>query len=188
MSTKHVVMAGFGGQGLMMIGKLLAKAAMDEGRHCTWIPSYGPEMRGGTANCTVVVDEEPIGSPVVRRPGAAVVMNNPSMDKFEPTVAPGGFLVVNSTLIERKTTRADLEAIYVPANAIAEEEGSGKAANMVMLGAYAACARVVSPAALEHAIEETFADKPPKVAAMNVRAFRRGWELVEKATKVPIQT
>lgn len=168
-----VVMAGFGGQGLMAIGKILAKAAMDEGKQVTWLPSYGPEMRGGTANCVVVVDDEPIGSPVVRHPRAALVMNKQSIDKFEPTLAPGALLVVNASLIDRKAERTDLQALYVPALEIAEAEGSSKAANMVLLGAYVARTGAVGPAAVEHAIEASFADKP-KAAAISVRAFRRG--------------
>ncbi len=181
MSSADVVMAGFGGQGLMAIGKILAKAAMDEGRHVTWMPSYGPEMRGGTANCVVIIDDEPIGSPVVKLSRAAIVMNKQSIDKFEPTVAQGGLLVVNTSLIDRKAERADLKVLYVPANAIAEQEGNPRAANMVMLGAYIGVNGVVSAPAVEHAIAQTFEGKAAKLAEMNVRAFRKGLEAARAA-------
>jgi 2-oxoglutarate ferredoxin oxidoreductase subunit gamma len=174
MAYHDVVMAGFGGQGLMAIGKLLAKAAMDEGRHVTWLPSYGPEMRGGTANCVVVVDDEPIGSPSVEHAQAAIVMNRPSLDKFEDTLATGGLLVINTSLIAEPVHRADLTTVLVPANDIAEAEGSPKAANMVMLGAYVAHCGVVSAASIEHAIEVSYVGAKKAYGEANLRAFRRG--------------
>jgi 2-oxoglutarate ferredoxin oxidoreductase subunit gamma len=174
MASASVVMAGFGGQGLMAIGKILAKAAMEEGRQVTWLPSYGPEMRGGTANCVVVIDDEPIGSPLVRQSRAAIVMNKQSIDKFEPAVAGEGLIVVNTSLIDRTIKRSDLKAIYVPANELAEKEGGMKAANMVMLGAYVAATKVVAPATVEHAIEATFKGKHGNAGEINIRAFRRG--------------
>ena len=176
MAQTDIVMAGFGGQGLMAIGKMLAKAAMAEGQHVTWMPAYGPEMRGGTANCTVIIDDEPIGSPIVKRTQAAIVMNKQSMDKFEPTVREQGLIVVNTSLIDRKVQRADLKAVYVPANDIAEKEGSGKSANLVMLGAYVAASKVIKPEAIEKALEKTFEGKPAKVLEANLRAFRKGME------------
>jgi 2-oxoglutarate ferredoxin oxidoreductase subunit gamma len=175
MASADIVMAGFGGQGLMAIGKILAKAAMEEGRNVTWLPSYGPEMRGGTANCVVIIDDDPIGSPVLKRTQAAIVMNKQSIDKFEPTVVDKGLIVVNTSLIDRKVQRGDLKAVYVAANDLAEKEGSGKAANMVMLGAYVAATRVVKPEAVEHAIEVTFEGKKG-AGELNVRAFRKGLE------------
>lgn len=174
MAQSDIVMAGFGGQGLMAIGKMLAKAAMEEGHEVTWMPAYGPEMRGGTANCCVIIDDEPIGTPIVKRNHAAIVMNKQSVDLFEPQLAEGGLIIVNSSLIERKIQRADLRAIYVQANEIAEKEGTPKSANMVMLGAYVAATRVVRPETIEHAIEKSF-DGKPKVAEANVRAFRKGF-------------
>lgn len=180
MSSTDVVMAGFGGQGLMSIGKILAKAAMEQGLNVTWMPSYGPEMRGGTANCLVIIDDEPIGSPVVRRQQAAIVMNKQSIDKFEQTVVDGGVLVVNSSLIERKAQRADLKAFYVPANELAEKAGSPKSANMVMLGAYVAATKLIAVANVEHAIEKTFEGKA-KIGEANLRAFRSGLEALVKA-------
>jgi 2-oxoglutarate ferredoxin oxidoreductase subunit gamma len=176
MANSDIVMAGFGGQGLMAIGKILAKAAMEEGRNVTWLPSYGPEMRGGTANCIVIIDDEPIGSPVVKRTQAAIVMNKQSIDKFEPSVIENGLIVVNTSLIDRKVVREDLRAVYVAANEVAEKEGSGKAANMVMLGAYVAATKVVKPASVEHAIEVTFEGKRGSVGETNLKAFRKGLE------------
>jgi 2-oxoglutarate ferredoxin oxidoreductase subunit gamma len=175
MAQQDIVMAGFGGQGLMSIGKMLAKAAMAEGRNVTWMPAYGPEMRGGTANCTVVIDDEPIGSPIVKSCQAAIVMNLQSIDKFESTLAPGAVIVVNRSLIERKVKRADLKAVYVDANEIAEKEGSARSANLVMLGAYVAATKVVRAETIEHAIEKSF-DGKPAIADMNLRCFRKGLE------------
>ncbi len=131
-----VIMAGFGGQGVLLIGKMLAYAGMHEGKEVSWLPSYGPEMRGGTANCTVVISDRPVGSPVIRSPRAVLAMNLPSLDKFEPDVRPGGLLLINTSLIARKSTRDDVTIIDVPANEIANELGNPRGANMVALGAY----------------------------------------------------
>ncbi len=150
---QEVIIAGFGGQGVMLIGQLLANAAMMEGREACWMPSYGPEMRGGTANCTVVVSDGPIGSPVVPNPTASVVMNRPSMDKFEPMVRRGGLLVVNSSLIHREAERDDLQVFYLEANRLAEEEiGFTKTANMLALGAYIALSGAASPEMVKEAM------------------------------------
>jgi 2-oxoglutarate ferredoxin oxidoreductase subunit gamma len=165
----------------MAIGKILAKAAMEEGKHVTWMPSYGPEMRGGTANCIVIIDDEPIGSPVAREPAAAIVMNKQSIDKFEPSVKKGGLLVVNTSLIDREAVRFDIRVMYVAANELAEKEGSGKSANMVALGAYVALIRTTSVAAVEHAIVENFKGKRGNLGEINVRAFRRGLEAARVA-------
>jgi len=133
---QSVVIAGFGGQGVILAGKILAQAGMDHGLEVTWLPSYGPEMRGGTANCTVVLSDEPVGSPIVDEPSALVAMNRPSLDKFEPIVASGGAIVINESLIERKADRNDVNAQYVRLNDIAIEAGNARAINMVALGAY----------------------------------------------------
>lgn len=142
----EVIFAGFGGQGVMLAGQVLANAAMLSGFETSWMPSYGPEMRGGTANCTVVVSDVQIGSPVVPNPQVAVVLNRPSLDKFEPAVQPGGLLIINSSLIDRKAVRTDITVVYVEANKLAEAElGSSKMANMIMLGAYIGCTGAVTP-------------------------------------------
>lgn len=131
---KSFLFAGFGGQGVMLAGKLLAQAGVDYGLEVTWLPSYGPEMRGGTANCTVLLSDEPIGSPVVDNPTALVAMNLPSLDRFEKTVAAAGIIVVNSSLITRPIERNDVRALCVPANNIAVSLGTSQVANMVTLG------------------------------------------------------
>jgi 2-oxoglutarate ferredoxin oxidoreductase subunit gamma len=130
-----LIFAGFGGQGILFAGQLLAYAGMAYGRHVTWIPSYGPEMRGGTANCTVIISDEPIGAPIVARPDIALVFNQPSFARYEPLVKPGGLLVVNSAIVTAVSARTDIEVIYVPANRIAEEMGTIKMLNMAMVGA-----------------------------------------------------
>jgi 2-oxoglutarate ferredoxin oxidoreductase subunit gamma len=177
MACEDIVMAGFGGQGLLAIGKILAKAAMVDGHEVTWMPSYGPEMRGGTCNCIVIIDDEPIGSPVVQKTRSAIVMNKQSIDKFEPKILPSGLIVVNTSLIDRKVQREDLRVVYVPGTEIAEKEGTGKAANIVMLGAYVGATKVVKPETVEHAIETTFAGKRGAVGDINLRAFRKGYEI-----------
>lgn len=134
MTETSIIISGFGGQGVLFAGQLLAYAGMDNGRFVTWIPSYGPEMRGGTANCTVIVSDEPIGAPFVANPDVAIVLNKPSFDKYEPLVKPGGVLIVNSSIVATTTMREDIEVVYVPANTIAEEFGSVKMMNMAAVG------------------------------------------------------
>jgi 2-oxoglutarate ferredoxin oxidoreductase subunit gamma len=179
-----VIMAGFGGQGILLIGKMLAYAGMRAGKEVSWLPSYGPEMRGGTCNCTVVISDDPVGSPVIRSPRAVVAMNLPSLEKFEPDIREGGLLLINSSLISRAAERKDLIVIEVPANEIASELGNPRGANMVALGAYLGATEAVS---LEEVIEvarETFAAKPA-VIDVNIEALRRGFELGAAAQKEP---
>ena len=121
---RDVIMAGFGGQGILLIGKMLAYAGMHEGKEVSWLPSYGPEMRGGTANCTVVISDKPVGSPVIRSPRAVVAMNLPSLEKFEPDIREGGLLLINSSLINRGPERDDLTVVEIPANELASELGA----------------------------------------------------------------
>ena len=180
MAHEDVVMAGFGGQGVLAIGKILAKAAMEEGHQVTWFPAYGPEMRGGTANCVVVIDDVPIGSPIAPRPKSALVMNKQSIDKFEPAVASGGLIIVNTSLIDRLVARTDLHVIYVAATDLADQEGTTRSANLVMLGAYCGARNLVKKETLEHAIETTFAGKDAKLVQTNLRAFVRGYEAATK--------
>jgi 2-oxoglutarate ferredoxin oxidoreductase subunit gamma len=175
----EIVFSGFGGQGALFAGQVVAYAAMDEGRHVTWIPSYGPEMRGGTAHCTVIVSDEEIGSPLVRRPGAAVVMNLPSFDKYEPQVAPGGVLVVNTSLVAKLSARRDLWVVATPANAIAEELGNVKLANMVLTGALVAATNVLPLEAVGKALAAHLPARHQALLAANREALRRGAALVE---------
>lgn len=147
-----IIVAGFGGQGVLFAGQLLAYGAMDNGRFVTWIPSYGPEMRGGTANCTVIIGDDPIGSPIVNEPDVALVLNQPSFEKYEPLVKPGGLLVVNESLVTAVSDRDDIEVVYLPANQIAEDGGSVKMMNVVVLGAMLAKRPLLPLAVLEQAL------------------------------------
>ena len=134
MSTTQFLFSGFGGQGILFAGKFLAyKGLMDE-KQVSWLPSYGPEMRGGTASCGVIISDEPVGSPIVARPDVLVAMNLPSLDKYESAVAPGGMIFADSTLIERKVTRDDVKVFYVPATKLANDNGTPTLANMVLMG------------------------------------------------------
>ena len=132
--TYSILLAGFGGQGLLFAGKQLALAAMDKKLHVTWLPSYGPEMRGGTANCSVIISDEPVGSPIVSRPDVLIAMNLPSLDKYEDTVVPGGTIYVDSTLIERKVKRTDVKVVYIPATKLASDNKTPTLANMIIMG------------------------------------------------------
>lgn len=165
--------AGFGGQGIMTIGKLLALTGLAESREVVWLPSYGPEMRGGTAYCTVVVADRPIGSPVINRPGHLLVMNRPSLEKFAPTVRPGGVIVINSSLIPITTDRTDVDVLRVPCNEIAIELGNTRTASVVALGAFVARSGMVGYDKLRDVVANEFARKP-KVAELNLAALDRG--------------
>jgi len=140
---RSVIIAGFGGQGVILAGKILAQAGMNHGLEVTWLPSYGPEMRGGTANCTVVLSDEPVGSPIIDEPTGLIALNRPSLDKFEAIVADAGAVIINSSLIDRKIKRDNLRACYVPVNEIAIKIGNPKTINMVALGAYVAATEAV---------------------------------------------
>jgi len=144
MASQQIIFAGFGGQGILSMGKFLAYAGMDANMQVSWLPSYGPEMRGGTANCSVIVQDEAVGSPIVTRADSVVVMNRPSLDKFESTIVPGGLLIMDSDLVDRMPERKDIEVIAIPAQSIAEEIGSKTIANMVLLGALVKKTGIVS--------------------------------------------
>lgn len=172
----EVIISGFGGQGTLYAGQVLAYAAMDEGKQVTWIPSYGPEMRGGTANCTVVVSDEEIGSPTVKYPKAVLALNLPSLDKYEAMMAPGGCMVVNESMVNRKPVRTDIRVVMLPANEIAREIGNERATNMVMLGALLANTGILPEGALEKALKNHTAQRLQKFVEMNIQALRRGGE------------
>ena len=175
-SYEDIILAGFGGQGIMFIGKLLIHGAMNEGKNVTWIPSYGPAMRGGTANCTVVISDEAIGSPVITSPHSLIVMNNPSLDAFEPRLKEGGVLVMNSSLITRKVKRKDISVIRVPANEIASKVGDKRVANMVMLGAYVAHTKIVSKGKVLEGLRDLLGEKKRQLFEVNEKAFEKGME------------
>ncbi|MEO0082449.1 MAG: 2-oxoacid:acceptor oxidoreductase family protein [candidate division WOR-3 bacterium] len=178
----ETVFAGFGGQGVMLAGKLLAEVGMELGREVVWLPSYGPEMRGGTANCTVIIGDEPIASPIVVHPRDAVVLNRPSLDKFGPMLRPGGFLIVNRSLIPVDPGRTDLVVVKVPANQIAIEAGTGKATNMVMLGAYVGATGLVPFEEVVNQARREFESKP-KLIPVNVRCLEEGYRLGRAAAR-----
>ena len=134
MSTTQILLSGFGGQGILFAGKVLAYKGLTEDKHVSWLPSYGPEMRGGTASCSVIVSDEPVGSPIVSKPDVLVAMNLPSLDKFEPTVAPGGIIFADSSLIERQVKRDDVTVYYIPATKMAGDNGMPTLANMIIMG------------------------------------------------------
>jgi 2-oxoglutarate ferredoxin oxidoreductase subunit gamma len=173
---QEVIISGFGGQGVLFIGQLLAYTALDEEIHVTWIPSYGPEMRGGTANCTVVISDEEIGSPFVLNPTAVIAMNLPSLDKYEHLVKPGGVLVVNASMVNREVEREDIKVISLPANDIAEELGSKRSVNMVMLGALLGNLDLLSLEAVERALEAHMPERHQKFLPANKAALRKGAE------------
>lgn len=177
-----VIIAGFGGQGVMLMGKMLAYAGMRQGKEVSWLPSYGPEMRGGTANCVVVISDKPVGSPVVEHPRAVLAMNLPSLDKFEILLKAGGVLVVNTSLINRKARRRDVVLVEVPANEIAIKLGNPKGANMVALGAYLGATQALSLGVVSDIVRETFAAKP-KTVPPNLEALKQGFALGENAAQ-----
>jgi 2-oxoglutarate ferredoxin oxidoreductase subunit gamma len=172
----EVIISGFGGQGTLYAGQVYAYAGMDEGKHVTWIPSYGPEMRGGTANCTVVISDEEIGSPSALHPRAVIALNLPSLDKYEPLVAPGGFLIVNESMVNREPSRTDIHWLMIPANNIARELGNERVANMVLLGALEANMKALPDGALERALQAHTAERLKKFIGMNIEAMHRGAE------------
>ena len=175
-----VIVAGFGGQGVVSMGILLAYSGMVDGKSVTFFPAYGAEMRGGTANCTVVVSSEEVASPVVSQPDTLIVMNEPSLLKFEPQVKPGGRLLINSSLVSAKPNRTDLEITYIPVNEIAEEVGSVKTANMVMLGAYVELTGAVPIPSIKESIPKVYTRAKKEILEMNYQAIDRGAEAVKK--------
>jgi len=176
---RSVVIAGFGGQGVILAGKILAQAGMDYGLEVTWLPSYGPEMRGGTANCTVVLSDESVGSPIVDEPSALIAMNRPSLDKFEPIIVPGGVIVINQSLIDRKAKRDDVSSSYVPLNEIAIEIGNTRAINMVALGAFLKATQVVPLEAVKATMAEMMKDSgKAKFIPLNEQALEAGYDAV----------
>ncbi len=171
-----VKFTGFGGQGILLSGKILGIAAMEQGYHSAWIPSYGVEMRGGTAYCTVVIGDKRIGSPIVENPSHLVAMNRPSLEKFARLVKPGGIILINSSIIPCRSGRDDITEIVIPANEAAMEVGTVKCANIIALSAFAAKAKVVDLEVLKETVKREFAQKP-KLVSINMAAFNKGIDL-----------
>ncbi|MCH4007262.1 MAG: 2-oxoacid:acceptor oxidoreductase family protein [Eubacterium sp.] len=176
---KQITVSGFGGQGVLSIGKSLVEAGMDEGLEVTWAPSYGPEMRGGTANCSVVISDKPIGSPVFTHPTELIAMNLPALEKFEPRVVEGGLIIVNSSVVDQKVKRTDVKAFYVPCIDIATELGNTKVANMVMLGAYVKATGALKVETVQEMIKNMFTGRKAKLVPMNMEALQRGMECIK---------
>ena len=177
---ERIIISGFGGQGIMLIGRLLAYAGMIEGKKVAWMPSYGPEMRGGTANCTVIISSNEIGSPVVSHPKILIAMNQPSLDKFEANVSKDGLIILNDSLIEREVKRNDIKVIKIPADDIADKLGNSRAANMVVLGAYVEQSEIVKMDTIFKALEKALAGRNKKLLEINKEALKKGAELVRK--------
>ena len=174
MAEFQIVIAGFGGQGLLFSGKVLAYAGLIEGRELSWLPSYGPEMRGGTANCNVILSDAPVGSPIVNEPNVLMVMNNPSLDKYENAVQPGGKIFLDSALIGRKVVRTDVEAYYVPATKLAMEMGAPTLANMILLGALIAKTDCVQDSSLAEALHKVIPARKADLFDLNMQALQVG--------------
>lgn len=175
MTEQATVFAGFGGQGILFAGTVLARAAMAEGREVLWIPSYGPEMRGGTASCTVIVADEPIGSPVIDAADAVVALNPPSMARFEGLLAPGGLLVRNASLIEAEPSRSDIELIDVPCTALAKAAGDDRLVSVVALGGLLARRPIVDMTSARVALKALVESKRPEILAADLAALEAGY-------------
>ncbi|MFW6308513.1 MAG: 2-oxoacid:acceptor oxidoreductase family protein [bacterium] len=171
---EEIIFAGFGGQGVMSMGKVLAYAGMKEQKEVSWMPSYGPEMRGGTANCTVVISSRKIASPFSSHPDVVIAMNRPSLDKFEEKIKSGGRIYVNTSMVDREVEREDLEVIKVPANKIAQELGSNKIANMVVLGAYLEASKIVSLETVENSLAHILPEHRHDLIPLNKKALQKG--------------
>jgi 2-oxoglutarate ferredoxin oxidoreductase subunit gamma len=177
---ERIACAGFGGQGVMAIGQMLTYASMIENRNVSWYPSYGPEMRGGTATCSVVVSDSAVGSPVVADASAAIVMNRPSLDKYEPLMKKGGKLFVNSSLTDREVERTDIDVYKIPANELANELGSLRVANMVMLGAFLEVTKLNSEDSIKEAFKAVFGEHRMNLWDLNQKALQKGAEAAKK--------
>jgi 2-oxoglutarate ferredoxin oxidoreductase subunit gamma len=171
-----IIIAGFGGQGVQSLGMFIAYASIHDGKEVTFLPSYGPEMRGGTSNCSVVVSDKPVASPIIAVPDMLIAMNKPSLAKFESRVRAGGTIIVNSSLIDTKVARTDVKAVYIDANGLALEAGNVRTANIVVLGAYTKMSGDFTPDIMKAVIEKKFAKKPAVIPA-NIKAFELGYNL-----------
>src|SRR5512143_145443 len=173
---KEIIIAGFGGQGVLFGGQVVAYAAMDAGKEVTWIPSYGPEMRGGTANCTVVIADEEIGSPMVEHPPLAIALNLPSFDKYENELQAGGTLIVNKSMVDRPAKRSDIHVVLVPCNEIAEEIGDKKMLNMIAIGALLTALPELTFDDVKRSLELHIPARHRDLLEKNLVALKRGWD------------
>lgn len=179
-SVERIVLAGFGGQGILFMGRVLAEVGMRAGQHVSWIPSYGPEMRGGTANCAVIMAENPIASPMVTVPDTVIAMNRPSVSKFNQKIKAGGMLMYNSSLIERQEFRDDIRLVEIPASEIAEDLGNPRIANLVMVGAYTKFSKLISYEDVKATIPLLVSDRKKELLEINLAAFEKGFTFVQE--------
>ena len=179
MKTTNLLIAGFGGQGVLFAGKFIAYKGLLEGRHLSWLPSYGPEMRGGTANCSVILSDSPVGSPIVSNPDVLMVMNLPSLDKYESTAVPGAKIFVDSTLITRRVERTDVEAYYIPATQMAMDAGIPTLANMIMVGKMIRESGLISYENLMDALRKVVSAKRADMLEINLKAIETGYNYKE---------
>ena len=173
--TREIIIAGFGGQGVMSMGKTLVEAGMEEGLEVSWVPSYGPEMRGGTANCTVVLDEHPIGSPLVREPMSTIILNEPSLSKFQPRLSADGVQIVNASLVAQNLLDASKRTVYIPVNDMAHELGNVKMANMVALGAWLKATGALPLNVVQDALNRVVSAHYAKLISANAKALEQGY-------------
>ena len=176
--TSEVIMAGFGGQGLLFSGKVLAYAGLLENRELSWLPSYGPEMRGGTCNCSVILSDDPVGSPIIAHPNVLMVMNTPSLDKYEEAVAAGGTVFVDSSLISRKVERKDVNVVYIPATQMAKDMDAVSLANMIILGAIVEKLGCVKGDTVVDALKHVISARKANLLDLNLKAVEVGREFV----------
>ncbi len=176
--TEKIIIAGFGGQGIILAGMLLAYTGMIEGKHVSHIPSYGAEMRGGTANCSVIVSDDEITSPIISNPTTLIVMNLPSLLKFEEKVIKNGNIFVNSSLIENKVSRDDVNTYYIPANELAEEAGSGKVANMIMIGGFIGVTGLLKMENIKESLSAVVSRRNLRFNPINMKALDMGFEYI----------
>ena len=175
MNTTNLLIAGFGGQGVLFAGKFIAYKGLLEGRQLSWLPSYGPEMRGGTANCSVILSDDPVGSPIVSNPDVLMVMNLPSLDKYEDEAVAGAKIFVDSTLIERKVRRTDVSAYYIPATQLAKDAGFPTLANMIMVGKMIRESGLISYEGLREALGKVVSAKHADLLEVNLKAIETGY-------------
>ncbi|MBQ2422775.1 MAG: 2-oxoacid:acceptor oxidoreductase family protein [Clostridia bacterium] len=175
MSTTQYLFAGFGGQGILFSGKLLAYKGLTDGKNVSWLPSYGPEMRGGTASCSVIISDDAVGSPIVSKPDVLIAMNLPSLDKYEDTVASGGMIFVDSSLIERKVKRDDVKVFYIPATKLASDNGIAKLANIILMGKVLAETNGFdNEESVNNALKKVISAKHSDMLEVNLNAMRIG--------------
>ncbi len=176
--TKEILIAGFGGQGVLFAGKLLAHIGLHENKQLSWLPSYGPEMRGGTANCSVIISDEPVGSPIVTKPDILIAMNLPSLDKYENNVVPGGVIIVDSSLVTRKVNRDDVTVFYIPATSMANEINAPTLANMIIIGKLIKETNVVSYSEIDNVLAKIVSARHQNLLEINKKAIDAGYNYI----------